>query len=80
MSAKTKLLIVMAVLIAGGLALAIGVAASTISFVGLSLLCPAAMFFGMHAAGACEHNQQSGHAGKAGSQKSSDTFDTKRPA
>ena len=77
---KRKLLILTVVLIAVGFAVIIGVPLSTIFFVGLSMLCPVAMFFGMHGAGASKHNQQSGHVGNAGCHTSSETFDTKRAA
>ena len=65
---KWKLVSVAGLLIAVGVALAVGVSLSTLLLVGVSLLCPAAMFFGMHGGGACHQNHERGPAEKGCSQ------------
>ena len=64
MTNKWKLLSVAGLLIAASVALALGVSLSTLLLVGVSLLCPAAMFFGMHGSGTCDHNQKQAQAEK----------------
>jgi hypothetical protein len=79
MTNKWKLLSVAGLLIAASVALAVGVSLSTLLLVGVSLLCPAAMFLGMHGSGACHHNQEHGQAG-TDIPEASKTLDTKRAA
>ena len=55
MTTKGKLLSAASLVMVGGVALAVGVSLSTLLLVGISLLCPAAMFFGMHGSGGGDH-------------------------
>ena len=77
---KWKLFSVAGLLIAAGAALAFGVSLSTLLWVGVSLLCPAAMFFGMHGSGACDQDHERGPAEKDVHKTSSQAFDIKRAA
>ena len=80
MTSKGKLLSAVGLVIAGGAALAFGVSFSILLLIAVSLLCPAAMFFGMHGSGACNHNEERGHAEKAVAETSTKVFDSKRAA
>lgn len=71
--AKGKWLLVIGVVAAVLAALALGVPPSTLLLVGVALLCPAAMYFGMSGMGAhgggcghsakCEHGEERGAEG-----------------
>jgi hypothetical protein len=63
MSVQRKLLLVVAVVVAAAAALAAGVSANTLLLVGVALLCPAAMYFGMSGHGGCGHAARCDHAG-----------------
>lgn len=78
MTTKGKLLSATGLVIAGSVALAIGVPLSTLLFVGISLLCPAAMFFGMHNSGACGHQHKRVQNGHAVPETSTTSLDTQR--
>ena len=75
MNTKGKLLSIAGLLTAGSVALAVGVSVSTLLLVGVSLLCPAAMFLGMHGSGGCDHNQERGQAGNDVPGTSREAFD-----
>ena len=77
---KWKLFSVAGLLIAAGVALAVGVSLSTLLLVGVSLLCPAAMFLGMHGGGGCHHSEERGETGKDIPESSREALDTKRAA
>ena len=78
MSTKWKLLSAAGLLIAAGIALSVGVSLSTILLFGISLLCPAAMLFGMRGGAACHQNHERGQAEKNVPENSSNTLDIKR--
>jgi len=80
MSSKWKVLSITGLLSAAGVALAFGVSFSTLLLFGVSLLCPVAMFFGMHGGAACNHEQERGQAGKNGLEDSREALDTKKAA
>ena len=80
MITKGKVLCAAGLLIAAGIALGVGVSLSTIFLFGVSLLCPAVMFFGMHGGGACHHKHERGQAEKDVPENSSKTLDVKRVA
>lgn len=79
MTTKWRLFGVAGLLIAASVALAVGVSLSTLLLVGVSLLCPAAMFLGMHGTGAC-HNEERGQTGKDVLETSREALDPKRAA
>lgn len=62
MVTKRKVLLVVAIVLAGIVALAAGVPVSTLALIGMALICPAAMYFGMGAMGKQEgcHNHAGG--------------------
>ena len=64
MITKGKVLCAAGLLMAAGIALGVGVSLSTILLFGVSLLCPAVMFLGMHRGGACHHKHERGQAEK----------------
>lgn len=78
MITKGKVLYAAGLLMAAGIALGVGVSLSTIFLFGVSLLCPAVMFFGMHGGGACHHNQGRGPAEKDVHKTSTEALDIKR--
>lgn len=70
MSRREKILCFAGVVVAASAALALGASLSTLLLVGLCLLCPAAMFFGMHSSGSghsCGHSEESNHSDTTGS-------------
>jgi hypothetical protein len=78
MSAKGKLLSITGLLSAAGVALALGVPLSTVLLFSVSLLCPAAMLFGMHGGAACNHDQEFGLPEKNGPPVSSEALPRRR--
>ena len=80
MTTKWKLLSIMGLLSAAGMALVLGVPFSTVLLFSISLLCPAAMLFGMHGGAACNHDQHSGQVEKNGPEVSREALDTKKAA
>lgn len=80
MTIKWKLVSAAGLLSAAGVALILGVSLSTLLLFGIALLCPAAMFFGMHGGAGCNHDQERGQAGKNGPAVSSEALDTKKAA
>ena len=78
MITKGKVLCAAGLLMAAGIALGVGVSLPTILLFGVSLLCPAVMFLGMHRSGACHHNHERGLAEKVVHKTSTETLDVKR--
>lgn len=80
MTTKGKLLSAASLVMVGGVALVVGVSLSTLLLVGISLLCPAAMYFGMHGSGGGDHSHERGQAEKSVVETSTKALDGKRAA
>lgn len=62
MTMQSKMLWIGGVVVAAALAVWLGVAPTTLLWVGLLLLCPAAMYFGMRGMGTQQNQQRGGPA------------------